>query len=110
MTEAERAAARLDRLMEAYEIYGRVAQLGGDTDVGKQAAAARTRLEADAGLMVRIQALQVERKARQYLSLADGYFKSNRFDLARQYCMKIIEECPKTPQAADAKALMEHMK
>jgi len=110
MTEAERAAARLDRLMEAYEIYGRVAQLGGDTDVGKQAAAARARLEADAGLVARIQALQVERKARQYLSLADGYFKSNRFDLARQYCMKIIEECPKTPQAADAKALMEHMK
>jgi len=109
MTEAERAAARLDRLTEAYEIYGRVAQLGGDTDVGKQAAAARTRLEADAGLMARIQALQVERKARQYLSLADGYFKSNRFDLARQYCMKIIEECPKTPQAADAKALMEHL-
>jgi tetratricopeptide (TPR) repeat protein len=109
MTEAERAAARLDRLAEAYEIYGRVAQLGGDTDVGKQAAVARTRLEANAGLMARIQALQVERKARQYLSLADGYFKSNRFDLARQYCMKIIEECPKTPQAADAKTLMEHM-
>ena len=99
----------MDGLAEAYEIYGRVAQLGGDTDVGKQAAAARTRLEADAGLMARIQALQVERKARQYLSLADGYFKSNRFDLARQYCMKILSECPKTPQAADAKALLEHM-
>jgi len=109
MTAAERSAARLDRLTEAYEIYGRIVQLGGGTEPAIQAAAARARLEADTALMARIQVLQTERKARQYLSLADGYFKSGRFDLARQYCMKILSECPKTPQAADAKALLEHM-
>ena len=110
MTEAERKVARLDLLGQAYEIYGRIAQQGGDTDPGRKAASARSRLEKDAELVARIKAVDADAKARSLMKLADGYFGAGRLDLARQYCTKVIAEYPQSQQAADARALLERMK
>ena len=110
MSAEERRTARLNLLLDAYEAYGRIVQLGGDTEAAKKAAAARARLEKDADLMARIKQVQADRKAKELLGLADGYFRAGRLDLARQYCTKIIAECPGTQQAADAKALLERLK
>jgi len=110
MTEAERKVARLDLLGQAYEIYGRIAQQGGDTEPGRKAAAARSRLEKDAELVARIKAVDADAKARSLMKLADGYFGAGRLDLARQYCTKVIAEYPQSQQAADARALLERMK
>jgi tetratricopeptide (TPR) repeat protein len=110
MTEAERKVARMDLLGQAYEIYGRIAQQGGDTDPGRKAAAARSRLEKDAELVARIKAVDADAKARSLMKLADGYFGAGRLDLARQYCTKVIAEYPQSQQAADARALLARMK
>jgi TolA-binding protein len=110
MTEAERKVARMDLLGQAYEIYGRIAQQGGDTEPGRKAAAARSRLEKDAELVARIKAVDADAKARSLMKLADGYFGAGRLDLARQYCTKVISEYPQSQQAADAKALLERLK
>ena len=110
MTEAERKVARLDLLGQAYEIYGRIAQQGGDTDPGRKAAAARSRLEKDAELVARIKAVDADAKARSLMKLADGYFGAGRLDLARQYCTKVIAEYPQSQQAADARAMLERLK
>ena len=110
MTEAERKVARLDLLGQAYEIYGRIAQQGGDTEPGRKAAAARSRLEKDAELVARIKAVDADAKARSLMKLADGYFGAGRLDLARQYCTKVIAEYPQSQQAADARVLLERMK
>lgn len=110
LTAAERRAARIEKLAEAYEIYGRVAQEGADTDPGRKAAAARERLEKDAALMARIKRAQAAEEAREWLGLANNYFRAGRFESAKQYCMKILSEFPKTPQAAEAKRLLEAMK
>ncbi|MCX5676928.1 MAG: hypothetical protein NTX87_18210 [Planctomycetota bacterium] len=110
MTEAERRIARLELLMQAYDIYCRVAQQGAGTEPGKKAAEAKARLEKDADLMARIKAVQADRQAREWMSLADGYLRAGRFDLARQYCAKVISEFPQSQQAADARAMLEHLK
>jgi pentatricopeptide repeat protein len=60
--------------------------------------------------MARIRQVQAERKARELLGLADGYFKNGRMDLARQYYAKVISEYPQTQQAADAKAALERIR
>jgi hypothetical protein len=110
MTEKERRRARLDKLMEAYDIYVRVVQQGGDTAPAKKAAEAKARLEKDTDLMTRIRDVQADRKAREYLSLADNYFKAARFDSAREFCRRILAECPGTPQAFQAQILLDRMK
>ncbi|MBE3099481.1 MAG: hypothetical protein IMZ44_20375 [Planctomycetes bacterium] len=110
MTEAERRVARMELLMQAYDIYCRVAQQGAGTEPGKKAAEAKARLEKDADLMARIKAVQADRQAREWMSLADGYLRAGRFDLARQYCAKVISEFPQSQQAADARAMLEHLK
>ena len=110
MTAAERRAAYLERLQEAYDAYGRIAQQGGDTEPGKKAAAARARLEKDADLMARLKTAQGDRKAREYMGLADAYFRAGRMDLARQQCQKVLAEYPQSPQAAAAKDLLDHIK
>jgi hypothetical protein len=110
MTPAEREAARIDRLLEAYELYGRIVQQGTGTDPAKQATAAQARLEQDTALMTRIKAVQAERKAREWLGLAQAYFKADRADKAREFCQKILAEYPQTPQAAVAKDLLNQMK
>jgi hypothetical protein len=110
MTEAERKIARLDLLGQAYEAYGRIAQQGGETEPGRKAADARTRLEKDAALMARIRAVDADMKARALMKMADGYFAAGRTDLARQHCMKVISDFPQSQQAADARALLERLK
>jgi tetratricopeptide (TPR) repeat protein len=110
LTEKERRAARVDRLLEAYEIYGRIVAQGGDTEPGKKAAEARARLGEDTDLMARIERAKAERKAREWLSLADNYFRAGRFDTAREYCRKIISTYGQTPQAVDAKVLLDRMR
>jgi len=110
MTEAERRVARLELLMQAYDIYCRVAQQGAGTEPGKNAAEAKARLEKDADLMARIKVVQADRQAREWMSLADGYLRAGRFDLARQYCAKVISEFPQSQQAADARAMLERLK
>jgi tetratricopeptide (TPR) repeat protein len=107
--------ARLGRetarfLLDAYEAYGRIVQMGGDTEPAKQAAAARARLEQDAGLMARIKAAGAERTARQYLGLAEAYAKAGRPDRAKEFCQKILTECPDTPQTVRAKELLGTLK
>jgi len=108
--EAERRAARIQKLLDAYGIYSAVAAQGAGTEPGARAAAAMARLEKDAALMSSLRDAQAERKAREWLGLADGFYKAGRIDTAREYCTKILAECPQTPQAADAKALLERMK
>jgi hypothetical protein len=110
LTEKEQEALRLARLVEVYQAYGRIIEQGGDTEPAKAAAAARTRLEQDKDLMVRLTQAQSETKARQYLGLAQNYFKAGLTARAREFCQKILSECPATPQAADAKALLDKMK
>jgi tetratricopeptide (TPR) repeat protein len=110
MTEKEREAARIARLLEAYELYGRIVQQGAGTDPAKQASSARARLEQDTALMVRIKEVQAERKAREWLGLAEAYLKADRADRAREFCQKILAEYPQTPQAAAAKDLLNQMK
>jgi hypothetical protein len=110
LSEAQRRTARLGLLLDAYEIYGRIAQTGGDTAPAKKAAEARARLEKNADLVAMMKQVQADRKAREWMSLADGYFKAGRFDLVRQYCVKVIAEYPGTQQAADATALLERIK
>jgi tetratricopeptide (TPR) repeat protein len=110
MTEAERKIARLDLLGQAYEAYGRIAQQGGETEPGRKAADARTRLEKDAELVARIKAVDADTKARALMKMADGYFAAGRTDLARRQCMKVISDFPQSQQAADARALLARMK
>jgi tetratricopeptide (TPR) repeat protein len=109
-TPAERQAARIARLLEAYDLYGRIVAQGADTGPGKKAAAARARLEKDADLMARLELAKAERKARELLSLAENYYRAGRFDSAREYCRKVISTYPQTVQASDAKTLLERMK
>lgn len=110
LTDKERRAIHIDRLIEAYDIYGRIVAQGPDTEPGKNAADARARLEKDADLMARIEQAKAERKARELLNLAENYFRAGRFDSAREHCQKIISTYGKTTQAADAKMLLERMK
>jgi len=110
LTPNQRREARIAKLLEAYEIYGRLAKRGAGTETGIKAGAARRRLEQDADLMARIRGARAEKQAREWLGLATNYLRAGRLDSARQYCRKILSECPKTPQAADAKALLEGMK
>ncbi|MCX5655514.1 MAG: hypothetical protein NTY65_12785 [Planctomycetota bacterium] len=110
MTEADRKTARLDLLGHAYEIYGRIAQQGGETEPGRKAVEARSRLEKDAELMARIKAVDADTKARALMKMADGYFRAGRPDLARQYCTKVISDFPQSQQAADARTMLERIK
>jgi tetratricopeptide (TPR) repeat protein len=110
MTEAERRLARMELLMQAYDIYCRVAQQGAGTEPGKKAAEAKARLEKDADLMACVKAAETDRKARAMMSLADGYFRAGRFDLARRYYAQIISEFPQSQQAAGARAVLERLK
>jgi len=106
LTGPERRAACLERLVAAYELYGRIAQQGPETEPGKKAIAARQRLDQDADLAARIKQAQARQQAREWLGLAQNYFRAGRIDLANEYCRKVIAEFPGTPEAAEARALM----
>jgi len=109
LTKAERQARRLDLLAEAHAVYARVAEQGQGNEVGKQAEAARRRLEQDSGLMVRIRQARAEDQAREWLGLGTNYMRAGRTDLAREYFEKILAECPDAPQAHEARGLLDGM-
>ncbi len=109
LTEAERRARRLDLLAEAHAIYNRVAEEGPGTDVGKEAEAARRRLEADARLMARIRRARAQEQARQWLGLGLNYMRAGHMDKARAWFRKVLDECPDTAQAREARGYLEGM-
>ena len=109
LSDEERAARRLDLLAEAHAIYVRVAKTGQGTPVGKQAQAARARLEQDKDLMGRIRAARAEDQAREWLGLGTNYMRAGRLEKARSFFEKILAECPKTPQAREAKGYLDGM-
>jgi len=110
MTAAERQAAHDERLTQAYQIYSRVAATCPDTKPGKEAAAAALRLEKSGDFLARKKQADAEREAKQWLGLAEAYYKGGRFDLAYEFARKVLENHPDVPQAAPAKALIEKMK
>ena len=109
LSEAERRERRIDRLAQAYDIYAFVARSGKGTDTGKKAGAAQARLEQDAAVMARIRKAQAEDQAQGWLSLAVNYMRAGRLDTARSYFEKIIAECPDTPQAREARGMLDGM-
>lgn len=107
MTPEERRAARIKKLAKAYAIYKRIVRHAGETELGKEAADALKRLAADEGLAEQIRKQRLREKARQWLGLATNYYRAGRTDLAEDYCRKIIEEAPSSPQAQEARAMLE---
>jgi outer membrane protein assembly factor BamD (BamD/ComL family) len=110
MTAAERQAAHDERLAQAYQIYTRVASTCPDTKPGKEAAAAVERLEKNSDFLARKKQADAEKEAKQWLGLAEAYYKNGRFDLAYEFARKVRDNHPDVPQAAQAKALIEKMK
>jgi len=109
LSEAERRERRFECLAQAYGIYASVAKSGEGTDAGKKASVARARLEQDADLMARIHKAQAEDQAQGWLSLGINYLRAGRADTARSYFEKIIAACPDTPQAREARGMLDAM-
>jgi tetratricopeptide (TPR) repeat protein len=110
MTAEERKAARIEHLSRAYDIYRRVATQFPDIAPGKEAAVCMARLEKDAELITLKKQADVDQEARQWLGLAENYFRAGRFDVATEFCDKILAKYPNLPQASQAKALLGRMK
>jgi len=109
LTPAERAGRRLELLAEAHAIYARLAETGKGTEVGQRADAARKRLEKDAELLKRIRRTQAEDQAREWLDLGTNYMRAGHMDKAREYFKKVLDECPDTPQAREARGYLDGM-
>ncbi len=107
LTSEQRREVRVAKLKEAWELYERVVRLGVSTEPGQAAVKALKRLAKDEALADQIEAARCEEKARGWLSLASNYYRAGRMDLAKDYCRKILAECPRTPQAEPAKAMLE---
>ena len=110
LTPEERQAKRLEKLVEAYALYDRIVRQGGETEPAKAAAEAMARLRKDAALAARLAKVGAERQAREWMGLATNYFKAGRFDLARQYSEKVIASYPNSPEAEEARDLLEALK
>jgi len=110
MTDEEREAARLQKLLEAYALYERIVRQGAATESGREAGAAMNRLQEDAAFADRLREVQAERQAREWLDLAVNYLRGGRLDLARKYFEKILGAYPDSPQAAEARAFLEDLK
>ena len=110
LTPEERQAKRLEKLVEAYALYDRVARQGGETEPAKAAAEAMARLRKDAAVAERLAKVEAERQAREWMGLATNYFKAGRFDLAREYCQKVLSAYPRSPEAEEARDLLEALK
>jgi tetratricopeptide (TPR) repeat protein len=107
MTPAERRAARIKKLAKAHAIYKRIVRHAGETALGKEAATALNRLAADEELAEQIREQRLREKARQWLGLASNYYRAGRSDLAEEYCRKILDEAPTSPQAEEARVMLE---
>ena len=110
MTDEERRAARLEKLLEAYALYERIVCQGAATESGREADAAMKRLQADAALAARLREVQAQRQAREWLDLAINYLRAGRADLAREYLEKIVKAYPDSPQADEARAFLKDLK
>jgi tetratricopeptide (TPR) repeat protein len=110
LTPEERQAKRLEKLVEAYALYDRIVRQGGETEPAKAAAEAMERLRKDAPVAERLAKVGAERQAREWMGLATNYFKAGRFDLARQYSEKVIASYPNSPEAEEARDLLEALK
>ena len=110
LTPEERQAKRLEKKVEAYALYARVVRQGGGTEPAKAAAEAMERLRKEAAVAERLAKVEAERQAREWMGLATNYFKAGRLDLARQYSEKIIASYPNSPEAAEARDLLEALK
>ncbi len=110
LTPEERQAKRIEKLVEAYALYDRIARQGGETEPAKAAAEAMARLRKDAAVAERLAKVRAERQAREWMGLATNYFKAGRFDLARQYSEKVIASYPNSPEAEEARDLLEALK
>ncbi len=107
MTAKERREARIRKLAQAHAIYERIVRQAGDTKLGEESARALKRLAADEELAEHIRNLRLREKARQWMSLATNYYRAGRPDLAEGYCRKILDEAPGSPQAKEARAMLE---
>ena len=110
LTPEERQAKRLEKLVEAYALYDRIVRQGGETEPAKAAAEAMARLRKDAAVGERLAKVGAERQAREWMGMATNYFKAGRFDLARQYCQKVLSAYPRSPEAEEARDLLEALK
>jgi len=110
LTPEERQAKRIEKLAEAYALYDRIVRQGGATGPAKAAAEAMERLRKDAAVAERLAKVEAERQAREWMGLATNYFKAGRFDLARQYSEKVIASYPNSPEADQARDLLEALK
>ena len=110
LTPEERQAKRLEKLVEAYALYDRIVRQGGETEPAKAAAEAMARLRKDAAVAERLAKVGAERQAREWMGLATNYFKAGRLDLARQYSEKVISSYPNSPEAGEARDLLEALK
>jgi tetratricopeptide (TPR) repeat protein len=109
MTEQERRAARLEKLLDAYALYERIARQGPETEPGREAAVAMKRLGAEEAFAARLRQVQAERQARQWLNLAINYLRGGRTDLAREYFQKVVASYPDSAQAEEAQAFLEDL-
>ena len=109
MTPEERRTQRLKKLTQACEIYERIARQVPDTDLGKDAARALKQLHRDEDLAAQIQRARLHEKAREWFNLASNYYRAGRPDIAKEYCRKILADCPDAPQAREARAMLDSM-
>ena len=109
MTADQRRAQRIKKISEAYDIYERIVRQAPDTDLGKEAARALKRLLKDETLAARIAEERLREKAREWFNLASNYYRAGRPDIAKEYCRKILAECPAAPQAPQARAMLDSM-
>jgi outer membrane protein assembly factor BamD (BamD/ComL family) len=110
LTPEERQAKRIEKLVEAYALYDRIVRQGGETVPAKAAAEAMARLRKEAAVAERLAKVEAERRAREWMGLATNYFKAGRLDLARQYSEKVIASYPNSPEAGEARDLLEALK
>lgn len=109
-SDAEADRKRVDLLTKAWTIYERITEMGPETEPGREAAKALARLKTDTTLVARIERRRQEQKAAGWMSMAATYYQAGRMDLAKDYCLKIIKECPKAPQTERAKAMIESIR
>lgn len=86
---------------EAYRQLKQIVERWSQTPAAEQAAKWIADYEADSTFMAKQSDEDSQRRGRSMLSLAEGYAKANRKDLARTTYQKLIEKYPDS-QAADA--------
>ena len=94
----------------AYPAYKDVAKTYPDTPSGAEAAAIVKKYESDAAFMKRLNETQAGGKAKAALSLASGYAKAGKRDLAAKKYQSVIKDFPGTSYAKTAKEELAKLK